>query len=78
MFSTIKTYAMATLAILAAILFGLWNWEKARRQKERAKGLINQRKVERKGTDALVKGMQKENEETNKPVDTDERKHFER
>ena len=61
-FSTIKTYAVAGLAVAVGILAALWQYQKAKFAKATLRGSEKARETERKATNAMIKGMEKENE----------------
>lgn len=75
MFAKIKLFGMFALSIAAAILYGLWNREKYKRQKEHAMGLIKKQKVEGDATKAMVEGLNNEQKAVN-DLDTSKRDHF--
>ena len=74
MFSTIKNYLLAGLAVLTGILAALWQYQKAKFAKASLRGSEKARETEKKATNAIIDGMEKENEIKNS-TDTD-RKSF--
>jgi len=62
MFSTIKNYALAALAVLTGILAALWQYQKAKFKSAQLKGVEKAREVENKANDAMIDGLEKEDE----------------
>ena len=58
--STIKSYAVIGLSLAAALFFGLYNREKANRQKEKIKGIQQARKTEKEANKAMMDGLKNE------------------
>ena len=80
MLDRLKNWGLILLAFLAAIggIFGLW--QKAGREKDRRKAEEGARRTERKATDALVDGLNHEQQEVNRARDQarrGRRDHFE-
>ena len=61
MFSTIKNYALAALAVLTGILAALWQYQKAKFKSAQLKGERQARKQERKANKAMIEGLDNEN-----------------
>jgi len=61
MLSSIKTYALAALGILSAVLAALWQYQKAKFKSAQLKGVEKAREVESKAADELIKGVENEN-----------------
>jgi len=59
-FSTIKTYAVAALAVAVGILAALWQYQKAKFAKASLRGSEKARETERKATDAMTEGLKSE------------------
>jgi len=74
MLRTIKNYLLAGLAVVTGILAALWQYQKAKFAKASLRGSEKARETEQKATDAIIKGMEKENEIKND--DTTDRKSF--
>jgi len=62
MFSKIKSYALAGLAVLVGVLAALWQFSVARHKSALLKGEKAARAVENKATDAMLNGLEAENE----------------
>jgi len=62
MLSQIKTYALAALGVLAAIFGFMWQMTRAKHEKALKQGIEGAREVENKATDAMVEGLEAENE----------------
>ncbi len=62
MFSTIKNYLLAGLAVLVGLLAAAAAWYKASLESAQLKGEKRARKVESKAADAMIKGLEAENE----------------
>jgi hypothetical protein len=75
MLGNLKNYALIGLGFIAMLFFGLFNWEKAKRQKEKIKGIQRARKIERKASNAMVEGLQNE-QDVLKDTDTSKRDFF--
>ena len=60
MFSTIKTYLLAALAVAVGVLAALWQYSRAKYANAALKGSEKARKVERKATDAMTEGLKNE------------------
>lgn len=60
MFSSIKTYGIAILAVLLGLVTALFYRSKAKYESARAKGMEQVMKTERQSTAAMVKGLDKE------------------
>ena len=60
MLNSIKTYALAALAVLTGILAALWQYQKAKFKSAQLKGERKARKVERKAADKMVEGLDNE------------------
>ena len=58
--STIKAWGVAILGVLAAIFFGLFQHQRAKRKGEQLNRVKTARETEKKATDALVGGLTKE------------------
>ena len=69
MLDRLKNWGLILLGIATAVLavFGLW--QKAGREKDRRKAEENTRRTERKATDALVDGLNHEQQEVNRARD---------
>jgi len=74
MFNTIKTYALAALGILSAVLAALWQHSRASHANDKLAGEKASREVENKANDAMIEGL--ENEETIKNTTTVDRSKF--
>jgi len=78
--STIKTWLLAGLGVVSAILFGLWKASQAQRVVEKLKGIKQARETERKAAKALVDGLQREQEKVDDAkhrAESGRRDHFE-
>jgi len=74
--SKLKTYALAILSVLAAVFFALFKGSQAARAKEKLDASENARETEQKATQALVDGLESEQEARNEDIDTSKRDHF--
>jgi len=72
-FSTIKTYAVAALAIAVGILAALWQYSRASHANDKLSGEKAAREVEKKDAKATAEGLQNEAKVINDDVDSD---HF--
>lgn len=77
MLTKIKFAVMGGLAFLATLFFGLWKHAQAGRERDKRKAEEKKREVEKLGVEAMIGGLERENETTKKPVDTSRRNHFE-
>ena len=59
-FSTIKTYAVAALAVAVGILAALWQYQKAKFAKATLRGSEKAREVEKKDAKATMEGLENE------------------
>jgi hypothetical protein len=59
-FSTIKNYLLAGLAVISGILAALWQYQRAKFKSAQLDGSEKARKTERKATDAMTKGLKDE------------------
>lgn len=78
--SQIKTWALAALGILSAVLFGLLGLNKAKHAKAKQKGIEEARKVEHAAQDEITKGSKRTQEKADaaaKKVDDGDYSHFE-
>lgn len=62
MLSKLKTYAIAILGALAALGMFMWQMMRAKHEKALKQGIQDAREVENKATDAMINGLEKENE----------------
>jgi hypothetical protein len=62
MFSTIKNYLLAGLAVAVGVLAAIASWYRASLASAKLKGEKRAREVENKATDAMIDGLEKENE----------------
>lgn len=62
MFSTIKNYLLAGLAVLVGLLAAVASYYRANLKSAQLKGEKRARKVEGKATDAMLKGLEAESE----------------
>lgn len=62
MLSSLKTYGIAILGIVAAVFAALFYKSKAKYEGAMRKGIEQQRATEKKATDAMVKGLNREKE----------------
>lgn len=70
MFSTIKTYALAILGAFAAFAGFMWQMTRAKHEKALKRGIEEAREVENKADDAMINGLEKEDEiKSNNAVD---------
>jgi len=76
MISTIKTWALAGLALAASIAYALFRTEQAKRAKERLEAVKQARETEKKATKAMIEGLGKEEAARHADIDTDNRTHF--
>ncbi len=60
MFSTIKNYLLAGLAVLTGILAALWQYQRAKFKSAQLDGSEKAREVERKDAKATQEGLQNE------------------
>jgi len=74
--STIKTWLLGGLAVIASVLFALFRGEQAARAREKVKASEKARKTEQKASKALVDGLKKEGE-AHENIDTINRTDFE-
>ncbi|GMR16182.1 MAG: hypothetical protein BMS9Abin31_0493 [Gammaproteobacteria bacterium] len=63
-FSTIKTWAIAGMAVAIPVLFALWKMSQFGRIKDKIKGIKNARDTESRTADAIIEGLQYEKEST--------------
>ena len=63
MFSTIKNYALAALAVISGILAALWQYQRAKFKSAQLDGVEKARDIERKATDAMTEGLANESKE---------------
>ena len=75
MLSRLKTYSLAILGALAAFSGFMWQLTRAKHEKALKDGIEAARETEKKATNAMIEGMEKENEviKDNTPPD---RNHF--
>ncbi len=71
--TTLLIWSLLALFALAAIFFGLWRASKASRERDRRKGVMKALKAKDKAVDAMVNGLEKEEEVRNEKVDTSDR-----
>lgn len=76
LFAAIKSRVVPFLAALAAFAFALLYRERAARAKEELKQSERDRAIEQNATDELVKGLNRENEIRNTPIDPHRRDNF--
>jgi len=69
MLSKIKTYAIAALAVIAGVLAALWQYQRAAFANARLKGEKRVRKTEKKAVNAMIAGLENENEVKNDKAD---------
>jgi len=62
MLSKLKTYAIAILGALAAFAGFMWQMTRAKHDKALKRGIQDAREVENKATDAMLEGLEAENE----------------
>jgi hypothetical protein len=62
MFSTIKNYLLAGLAVAVGLLAAVASWYRANLKSAQLKGEKRARKAENKATDAMIDGLEAENE----------------
>jgi hypothetical protein len=62
MLSKLKTYAIAILGALAAFAGFMWQMTRAKHERALKRGIQDARKVENKATDAMIEGLEKEDE----------------
>jgi len=74
MFSTIKNYLLAGLAVLVGLLAAVASYYRANLKSAQLKGEKRAREVEGKGIDAMIDGLEAENEIKNDK--TTDRKSF--
>ena len=74
MFSTIKNYLLAGLAVLVGLLAAVASYYRANLKSAQLKGEKRAREVEGKATDAMLKGLEAENDVKNDK--TTDRKSF--
>jgi hypothetical protein len=72
-FSTIKTYAIAALAVISGILAALWQYQRAKFKSAQLDGVEKAREVEQKDIKATIEGMENENKAVNSDIKPD---HF--
>jgi len=65
MFSTIKNYLLAGLAVAVGLLAAVASWYRANLKSAQLKGEKRARKVESKATDAMIEGLEAENDVKN-------------
>jgi len=71
--SSIKTYALAALGILSAVLAALWQYSRALHANDKLAGEKASREVENKDAKATAEGLQNEAKVIDTDVDAD---HF--
>lgn len=74
MLGKLKTYALAILGVLAAVFGFMWQMTRAKHEKALKRGIEEAREVENKATDAMIEGL--ENEEQIKNDNNIDRKSF--
>jgi len=74
--STVKYYIMAALGFGVVVLYALLQSEKKERAQEKLKGIKKARETEKKATNAMVEGLQNE-QDVKDNIDTSKRDHFE-
>lgn len=62
MFSAIKNYLLAGLAVAVGLLAAIASWYRASLKSAQLKGFEKARKTEEKAVDAMIDGIDKENE----------------
>ena len=62
MLSKLKTYALAVVGVLAAVFGFMWQMTRAKHERALKRGIEEAREVENKATDAMINGLEKENE----------------
>jgi len=62
MFDTIKNYLLAGLAVAVGLLAAIASWYRANLKSAQLKGEKRARKVEGEATDAMIEGLEAENE----------------
>lgn len=62
MLSKLKTYALAVVGVLAAVFGFMWQMPRAKHERALKRGIEEAREVENKATDAMINGLEKENE----------------
>jgi len=62
MLSKLKTYALAALGVLAAVFGFMWQMTRAKHERALKQGIQDAREVENKATDAMIDGLEAENE----------------
>ena len=72
MISTIKNYLLAGLAIIASLAVAAASWYREALKSAQLKGSEDAREVEKKATEAMIKGIENES----KDIDTSDRDHF--
>lgn len=77
MLNKIKLFLVAGLGIAAAIFYGMFQREKAGRLEDRAEAQEAKDEVEQLGVEAMVSGLEKQQEIRNEEIDTSRRDHFE-
>lgn len=62
MLSKLKTYSIAILGALAAFAGFMWQMTRAKHEKALKDGIEEARETEKKATEAMIEGVNKENE----------------
>jgi len=62
MLSSIKAYVMAALAVAVGVLAALWQYSRASHANDKLAGEKASREVENKANDAMIDGLEKEDE----------------
>ena len=73
MFSTIKSYLLAGLAVISGVLAALWQYQRAKFKSAKLKGVEEAREVEQKDIKATIEGLENENKAVNSDIKPD---HF--
>ena len=76
MFSTIKNYALAGLALIASIAVALMYRSKAKYEGAMRKGAEKVRETEKKATQAMTKGLEREKEARANAKDSITKRNF--
>ena len=80
MLGKLKTYGLAILGFLLAIVYALFRSEQAKRAKEKLERAQQARKIEQQATETMVDGLKREDEkveETKRNARSGRRDHFE-
>ena len=76
MLNKLKTYALAIVGVLAAVFGFMWQLTRAKHERALKRGIKEAREVESKATDAMIDGLENEQEAVKSAKNNTDRSDF--